>query len=67
MSKNSFLTQIIFNYVMAAVFIWFTIDFVKSTGWGFFSILCVVIATNDFVRGPKMLQLFLKIKNHNKD
>ncbi|MGX7418990.1 YdiK family protein [Carnobacterium gallinarum] len=66
MSKNGFLSQIIFNYLLAAIFIWFAIDFVSTSGWGFFTILCVLIATNDFVRGTKMLQIFIQISKNNK-
>lgn len=66
MSKNGFFIQIIFNYILAAVFIWFAVDFVSTSGWGFFTILCVLIATNDFVRGTKMLQIYLQISKSNK-
>lgn len=55
MSKNGFFIQIIFNYILAAVFIWFAVDFVSTSGWGFFTILCVLIATNDFVRADSNL------------
>ena len=58
--------QIVFNYLMAVLFVWFTINSVSSDGWGIFPILFVIFATNDFIRGSKILEIYLKIKKGGK-
>lgn len=66
MKKSDFIIQIVFNYILAAVFIWFAIDYVDEFGWGFFSIISVLFATRDIVKGTRILQIYLKIKKGNK-
>lgn len=66
MNKQNFIMQIVFNFAMALIFIWFTITSVSQNGWGFFPILSSFFATNDIVRGSKLLQIYIKIKNDNK-
>lgn len=66
MKKSNFILHIVFNYALAVVFIWLATDYVNEFGWGFFSILAVFFATNDFVRASKMLQIYYKIKKNSK-
>ena len=66
MKKKDFIIQIVFNYVLAAIFIWFAIDYVAEFGWRFLSIIFVLFATRDIVRGTKILQIYLKLKKGNK-
>ncbi|MBM6615553.1 YdiK family protein [Desemzia sp. RIT804] len=66
MKKSDFIIQIVFNYILAAVFIWFAIDYVNEFGWGFFSIISVLFATRDIVKGTRILQIYLKLKKGSK-
>lgn len=66
MTEKSFLMQIVFNYLMFALFLYFTIDTVGEIGWGFFPILYALFATFDFVRGTRMAGIYYKIKKGNK-
>lgn len=66
MTKKGFIMQIVFNYVLFALFLYFTISSVNTTGWGFFPILYALFATFDFVRGTRLLIIYLKIKKSNK-
>ncbi|MGY3779122.1 YdiK family protein [Isobaculum melis] len=62
MSKKSFLTQIIVNFIFAIIFILFAFDSVSQDGWDIWSILCVAFATTDLIRGVKLWQFYRKLK-----
>jgi hypothetical protein len=66
MNTKNIIMQIIFNFVMSLVFIWFTINSVSTDGWGIFPILFVLFATSDFVRASKLLEIYLQIKKGGK-
>ncbi|MGX7394776.1 DUF4305 domain-containing protein [Carnobacterium mobile] len=66
MNSKNFIMQIVFNYVMSFIFIWFTINSVSTEGWGIFPVLFVLFATNDFVRASKLLEIYFKIKKGGK-
>ena len=65
MSEKSFLLQIIFTYLLGILFVYFTIDQILISGWGFLPIVFAMFGANDLVKGTKMLQLYIKIKRGN--
>lgn len=66
MNNKNFILQIVFNYIMSIIFIWFTINSVATEGWGIFPVLFVLFATSDFVRASKLLGIYLQIKKSGK-
>ena len=64
--KKDFVFQIMFNFVFAALFTWFAVDYVRETGWGFLPVVFILFATSDVVRGAKILNLYWQIKKSNK-
>lgn len=62
MTLRDLLIRTILKFVWAAVFIFFTAENVTSVGWGFFSVLGVVFATNNTVQGLRMLKTYFEIK-----
>ncbi|SFH75629.1 DUF4305 domain-containing protein [Pisciglobus halotolerans] len=64
--KKDFIFQILFNFIFSAIFIWFAIDYVGSSGWGIFPVIFIFFATNDVVRGIKIIKLYQQVKKGNK-
>ncbi|GEK90544.1 DUF4305 domain-containing protein [Alkalibacterium kapii] len=62
MTEKQLKLQIVFKYVLFALFLFFTIDSVSSSGWGFFSVLFALFATKDFVNGTRLAQAYFRIK-----
>lgn len=62
MTLRDLLIRTILKFVWAAIFIFFTVQNVSNTGWGFFSAIGVVFATNNTVQGARMLQTYFEIK-----
>jgi hypothetical protein len=46
--------------ILALLFTYFAIEHVNEEGWGFFSILFVILATFDFGSGLRLLSLHFK-------
>ncbi len=66
MSEKSFLLQIAFTYILGALFVYFTIDQILISGWGFLPIVFAMFGAHDIVKGTNMLLLYLKLKRGNK-
>ncbi|MDN6194521.1 MAG: YdiK family protein [Alkalibacterium gilvum] len=66
MTKKQLQLQIMFQYILFALFLFFTIDSVASGGWGFFSYLFALFATKDFVNGTRLAQAYFRIKKNKK-
>lgn len=62
MTLRDLLIRTILKFVWAVVFIFFTSQNVTNVGWGFFSVLGVIFATNNTVQGFRMLQTYFEIK-----
>ncbi|GEN49642.1 DUF4305 domain-containing protein [Alkalibacterium pelagium] len=62
MTEKQIMFQIAFKYIFFLLFMFFTIDSVGSSGWGFFSFLFALFATKDFVQGTRMAAAYLRIK-----
>lgn len=67
MTIKDLLMQIIFKFVFAALFVFFAIENVTNTGWGFFAIMSVLFATNNIVQGIRLLDTYFKIKKNFDD
>ncbi|PRY83410.1 YdiK family protein [Alkalibacterium olivapovliticus] len=67
MTEKQIMFQIIFKYAFSMLFLFFTIDSVGTSGWGFFSYLFALFATKDFVQGTRMAASFYQIKKGKKD
>lgn len=66
MTEKQILTNAIIKYVMFLLFMFFLISTVSSSGWGFFAMLFALVATNDFVQGIQLTQIYFRIKNNSK-
>ena len=60
MRKSPLISGIIYIF-LALLFTYFAIESVSEEGWGFFSILLVILATFDFGSGLRLLSLHFKI------
>lgn len=49
--------------MLGCLFTYFAIQDVQSGGWGFFSILLVVLATFDFGSGLRMILFYFKFRD----
>jgi len=72
MTKKALIGNIVFKFVMFLLFMYFLINTVQSSGWGFFPILFALVASSDFVQGTRLVILYQNIKknkkkNQNKD
>jgi len=66
MTEKQMKFQIVFKFLFFALFLFFTIDSVSSSGWGFFSYLFAVFATKDFVQGTRLADAYYRIKKSQK-
>lgn len=67
MTEKQIMFQIGFKYAFFVLFLFFTIDSVGTSGWGFFSYLFALFATKDFVQGTQMATSFYQIKKGKKN
>ena len=49
--------------VMLLAFVSLAVDAVNTAGWGFMAIISVLFATSDVVKGVRMFNAYLKIKD----
>ncbi|NLD31351.1 MAG: YdiK family protein [Trichococcus flocculiformis] len=63
MTLKNLLIQVIIRFVFAILFISLAVDAVNTAGWGFMAIISVLFATSDVVKGVRMFNAYLKIKN----
>ncbi|MDB6353210.1 DUF4305 domain-containing protein [Trichococcus sp. K1Tr] len=63
MTLKNLLIQIIIRFVFAILFIWLAVDAVNTAGWGFMAIVSVLFATSDIIKGVRMFNAYVKIKD----
>jgi len=66
MSAKQILVNAIIRFVLFLLFMYFLINTISSSGWGFFAILFALVATNDFVQTIRLIQIYLNIKKNSK-
>lgn len=66
MTEKQLKLQILFKFIFFALFLFFTIDYVSSSGWGFFAYLFALFATKDFVQGTRLAEAYYRIKKSQK-
>ncbi|AQS54392.1 hypothetical protein BW727_102078 [Jeotgalibaca dankookensis] len=63
MNLKNILIQIIVKLAFAVLFIYFAVDSVNTSGWGFLTWISIFFATNNIATGIQMLIAYFKIKN----
>lgn len=64
MTLKDILIQIGMKFVFGLLFVYFAVDSVSTSGWGFLAILSILFATNNIVNGVRMLDTYYKIKKN---
>ncbi|KIL52231.1 hypothetical protein KP77_07040 [Jeotgalibacillus alimentarius] len=57
----------VFYLILGVFFVYFAINSVNDSGWGFFAYLFVAFATYDIGAGLRLIGLHFKIKKHMKE
>lgn len=60
--KNIF-SQILMKFAFGALFIYFAVDDINSSGWGLLAWISIFFATNNISTGIQMLMMYFKIKD----
>lgn len=63
MTLKNIILQIMMKFAFAALFIYFAVDGVNTSGWGFLTWISIFFATNNIVTGIQMLIMYFKIKD----
>lgn len=63
MNLKNIILQIVMKFAFAALFIYFAVDSINVSGWGFLTWISIFFATNNIVTAIQMLMMYLKIKD----
>lgn len=63
MNLKNIVLQIVMKLAFAGLFIYFAVDSINVSGWGFLTWISIFFATNNIVTAIQMLVMYFKIKD----
>lgn len=63
MTLKNIILQIVMKFAFAGLFIYFAVDSINVSGWGFLTWISIFFSTNNIVTGIQMLIMYFKIKD----
>lgn len=63
MNLKNIVLQIVMKFAFAGLFIYFAVDSINISGWGFLTWISIFFATNNIVTAIQMLMMYFKIKD----